>query len=96
MRPIVGLIFVCFFAACANVVPPTGGPPDLKGPQLRGFSIDSSSNKKSYRFNVQFDENIELKQGSNIFFFPGGFKPSKAVAHQQTIQLEFDSCLSFP
>ena len=96
MRPIVGLIFVCFFAACANVVPPTGGPPDLKGPQLRGFSIDSSSNKKSYRFNVQFDENIELKQGSNIFFFPGGFKPSKAVAHQQTLQLEFDSSLSFP
>ena len=96
MRPIVGLIFVCFFAACANVVPPTGGPPDLKGPQLRGFSIDSSSNKKSYRFKVQFDENIELKPSSNIYFFPGGFKPSKAVVHQQTLQLEFDSSLFFP
>jgi hypothetical protein len=96
MRPFVGLIVVFILAACANVVPPTGGPPDLKGPQLRGFSIDSSSNKKSYRFNVQFDENIELKQSSNIFFFPGGFKPSKAVAHQQSLQLEFDSSLFFP
>jgi hypothetical protein len=96
MRTTLGCLVFLFLAACANVIPPTGGPPDLKGPQLRGFSIDSSSNKKSYRFNVQFDENIELKQGSNIFLFPGGFKPSKAVAHQQTLQLEFDSLLSIP
>ena len=96
MRPFVGLIVVFILSACANVVPPTGGPPDLKGPQLRGFSIDSSLNKKSYRFNVQFDENIELKQSSSIFFFPGGFKPNKAIAHQQTLQLEFDTLMFFP
>ncbi len=96
MRPFVGLIVLCFLAACANVVPPTGGPPDLIGPQMRGFSIDSSSNKKTYRVNIQFDENIELKQSPTIFFFPGGFKPNKVGAHQQTLQLEFDTLLSFP
>jgi hypothetical protein len=97
MRTTLGCLVFLFLAACANVIPPTGGPPDQVAPQLVSSILDSiTAPKKSYRIDIQFDENIELKQNSSIFYFPGGFKPNKAIARKQTLQLEFDSLLSIP
>lgn len=97
MRTTLSFLSFLFLVACANVIPPTGGPPDQIAPKLVSTFLDSTTApRKSYRIDIQFDENIELKQNSFIFYFPGGFKPNKAVARKQTLQLEFDSLLSIP
>ena len=91
-----GILFFIFLTACANVVPPTGGLPDLIGPKILVQSLDSStSEKKSYQIEIQFDELVELKSGSSIYFYPGGIIPSKVQVRKQTLQLEFDSLLNW-
>ena len=90
-----GILSLIFLSACANVVPPTGGQPDLLGPKVLGLSLDSSnSTNKAYRIEIQFDELVELKPGSSIYFYPGGITPSKSEVRKQTLQLEFDSLLN--
>lgn len=95
MSPKLGIISLIFLSACANVVPPTGGQPDLVGPKILALSIDSSKAiNKSYRIEIQFDELVELKSGSSIYFYPGGILPSKYQVRKQILQLEFDSLLN--
>ena len=95
MIPKLGIISFIFLSACANVVPPTGGQPDLVGPKILGLSLDSSTSvSKSYHIEIQFDEMVELKSGSSIYFYPGGIKPSKTQIRKQSLQLEFDSLLN--
>jgi hypothetical protein len=95
MSPKLGLISLIFLSACANVVPPTGGQPDLVAPKILALSLDSSNAlKKAYRIEIQFDELVELKAGSSIYFYPGGITPSKTQVRKQVLQLEFDSLLN--
>lgn len=95
MTPKLGIISLIFLSACANVVPPTGGQPDLVGPKILALYLDSSKAiNKSYRVEIQFDELVELKPGSNIYFYPGGIIPSKTLVRKQILQLEFDSLLN--
>ncbi len=55
-------IHIWLFAACANIVAPTGGPKDVSPPVIKRRSVqDSTLNFKGGKFVFEFDEFIQLK-----------------------------------
>lgn len=61
IRIVVSLIALCLFAACANIIPPSGGPSDVKAPQLLSTQPqDSLRNKRVTRIELKFDEFVTL------------------------------------
>lgn len=61
IRIVVSLIALCLFAACANIIPPSGGPSDVKAPQLLSTQPqDSLRNKRVTRIELKFDEFVTV------------------------------------
>ena len=61
IRIVVSLIALCLFAACANIIPPSGGPSDVKAPQLLSTQPqDSLRNKRVTRIELKFDEYVTV------------------------------------
>ncbi|MDI9319783.1 MAG: Ig-like domain-containing protein [Phycisphaerales bacterium] len=61
IRIVVSFIALCFFTACANIIPPSGGPSDVKTPQLLSTQPqDSLRNKRVTRIELKFDEYVTL------------------------------------
>lgn len=97
MRGVFVLLGVFLVSACANVVPPTGGLADTVGPRIISHFVDSNQvYTHKHHIEIQFDENIELKQSSKIYYFPGGHLPLKAWTHKHMLRLDFDTSLLFP
>ena len=66
-RPL--LYFLCLFiAACAGIVPPTGGPKDEVPPKVIKQSPDSNTtNFKAHKITFYFDEYVVLNDIANQF-----------------------------
>ncbi|MBH08185.1 MAG: hypothetical protein CMP71_03890 [Flavobacteriales bacterium] len=61
------LIAVVYLSACANVIPPSGGPLDKEPPRLVSNEILVDSNKLK-KVDLLFDENISLNNWSQNFY----------------------------
>ncbi len=66
-RPFVfWLFFLLLFSSCAQIVAPSGGPPDKKPPFARKYFPDSAATHfHSKSVEIQFDEYIQLKDLNN-------------------------------
>ena len=59
----IAVLILLFLAACATVVPPSGGPRDTTPPVAEEFKPDNySQNFKTNKVVIKFDEFIELKK----------------------------------
>jgi len=97
MKALFRIGFFFLFTACANVIPPSGGPVDLEGPKIKSFSVDSAtSNQKAIRVVIQFDELVELKPSSKINYFPGCIQPNRIKVRKDIVQLDFDTSFNLP
>lgn len=55
------LLFYIFLAACASLTTPTGGPKDVKPPELvRSVPANKQANFKGKAVEVEFNEDIKL------------------------------------
>ena len=73
-------IAVVYLSACANVIPPTGGPLDKEPPRLVSSKILVDNNKLQ-RVDLLFDENISLNSWNQNFYIspPSGCTIKKNV-----------------
>lgn len=65
VRPLLLLLLLSLFSACANIIPPTGGPRDAKAPRLLSIKPkDSLLNTRVTRIEMKFDEFITVSDVS--------------------------------
>lgn len=85
-------LLLLIFGACANIVPPSGGPIDQIPPKLI-FSSPSNF-QRSFEENkivLQFDELVHVSNGEKIQLFPGNINPTKTISKGKSIIIEFDT-----
>src|SRR5690606_9953422 len=64
-RNLLIFLFACLFSACAQIVPPQGGPKDVTPPKLLSVTPqDSLLNQRLNRLELRFDEYIVLSNPS--------------------------------
>ena len=101
------LLFVVFLFAlswcallgttgCANIVPPQGGPKDSLPPRLvRSSPPDSSTNFRSGRITLEFDEFIDLKDLTrNVLFTPTFENNPRIEVRLRTMNIIFKDSLA--
>lgn len=84
-----------FFTACANIVPPDGGPKDTEPPVLLSIQPkDSSLNKKVKRIELRFNKYMEVQDiANNLQFSPLiAFSPT-VVTYGKTIVIKITDSL---
>ncbi len=89
------LFLLVVLAACANRVPPDGGPRDRTAPQvLLSLPAQKSIDIQGNRFEFTFDEFIQLKDGgSSIMVSPPLRKPPDAVLQGKRLVLKMNELL---
>ena len=87
------LVLTCslLFAACANRVPPGGGPVDKTPPVVIGSApANSSVNFEGRTIEIQFNEYIQLKDGgTGIIISPPILMPPEVTLKGKTLRLKF-------
>jgi len=98
-KTVLGILIVvamlCFFARCATVSTPQGGPRDSIPPVFRSSVPEAySANFKGKKLTLTFDENVLLKEQQKYFFMspPKSKKPS-LLAKGKSIVVEFEEPL---
>lgn len=89
------LVISLLFTACANIVPPDGGPKDTEPPVLLSiYPKDSSLNKRVKRIELRFNKYMEVHDvASNLQFSPLiAFNPS-VVSFGKTIVIKITDSL---
>jgi hypothetical protein len=75
--PLLGLTLL---SACANIIPPTGGPKDVKAPKLISISPkDSMLNTKVSRIEMKFDEWISATDVTKELHISPAITPSPTM-----------------
>src|SRR6476620_12313699 len=82
--PIAILLIVCMDviggSGCANIVPPQRGPRDTIPPMLiKATPNDSTTNFRSNRIELLFDEYIDLQNASQNILFTPTFEQSPQI-----------------
>ncbi len=80
-------------AACANIVPPAGGPRDLIPPQLvkTHSTPNYQINFKKQRIELSFDEWVKLDSVfQQVFVSPPVNERPEVTLHKKTVWIEFD------
>src|SRR5690625_7776774 len=95
-------IFYCLFifaifllSACANIVPPTGGPKDTRPPKLlHSNPKDSLLETKVNKIVFTFDKNMDVKDlNENLNMSPLLPCPPEGVAKRTTVSIEIIDAL---
>ena len=76
------VFYICFsvlLSSCATVVPPSGGERDSVPPKILNINpVNKSKNFNATEIIITFDEYIQLKNKSEINFFPE-IKPNPII-----------------
>ena len=92
------LIQVWLFAACANIVAPTGGPKDVTPPVIKKRSVQDSTLKfKGGQFIFVFDEFIQLKDvDKEVIITPLLKSKPKISANKKSLTIAIPDSLLLP
>lgn len=90
-------LLLCFlFFSCAQVVPPGGGPRDIKSPEAKQFSPpNGSTNFSSKEFSIYFDEYFNVKdQAGQWIISPPLRNLPNAIIKGKKLTVSFTDTLS--
>lgn len=92
---VISVILSLFVSRCASIAPPKGGPKDSLPPLVvRTTPVPYTTNFNSKKITIEFDEYIQLKDQSKIFFMsPPGSKKPKLQIKGKSLEVTFDQKL---
>ena len=90
LKKLIFSIIAVYLSACANVIPPSGGPLDTEPPRLVSYEILVDNNKLK-KVDLLFDENISLNSwNQNFYISPPGECIIKKNVNKRKLSINFD------
>ena len=90
LKKLIFSIVAVYLSACANVIPPSGGPLDTEPPRLVSYEILVDNNKLK-KVDLLFDENISLNSwNQNFYISPPGECIIKKNVNKRKLSINFD------
>lgn len=88
-------IAILILASCAHPMNPTGGPKDIKAPEMRRVSVSKNNDDKITEVEIDFNENINLLNAEdNIVINPEPSEKPAISSSRKTLSLKFTPPLS--